>query len=193
MAESKVRFGLKNVYYAVLTEGSANAWANPVAIPGAVNLTLDPNVSSTDFYADNVTYYKTFANNGYTGSLEVARVPDQMLEDIWGMEKEETSNILYEKSGVKPKPFALLFQVDGDEDDELNVLYRVLPAGKPGAGSQTTQEEADPATQSFDISALPLVTGSAGQLGLIKGRTSYDTPAATKAAWFTAVQVPTEA
>lgn len=192
MAENKVRFGLKNVYYAVLTEGSTNSWATPVAIPGAVNLTLDSNVSSTDFYADNVTYYKTFANNGYTGSLEVARIPDQMLTDIWGMTKDGTSKIVYEKSGVKPKPFALLFQVDGDADNELNVLYRVLPGSKPSAGSQTTEESADPATQSFDISALPLVTGSAAQLGLIKGRSSDDTPTATKTAWFSAVPVPAE-
>lgn len=192
MAENKVRFGLKNVYYAVLTEGSTNSWATPVAIPGAVNLTLDSNVASTDFYADNVTFYKTFANNGYTGSLEVARIPDSMLTDIWGMTKDGTSKIVYEKSGVKPKPFALLFQVDGDADNELNVLYRVLPGSKPTAGSQTTEESADPTTQSFDISALPLVTGSTAQLGLIKARSSDDTPTATKTAWFNAVPVPAE-
>ena len=192
MSENKVRFGLKNVYYAVLTEGSTNSWATPVAIPGAVTLTLDSNVASNDFYADNVTFYKTFANNGYTGSLEVARIPDSMLTDVWGMTKDATSKIIYEKTGVKPKPFALLFQIDGDQDNELNTLYRVIPGGTPGAGSQTTQESADPTTQSFDLSALPLVTGSTTQQGLIKARSSADTPDATKNAWFTTVQVPAE-
>lgn len=190
MAENKVRFGLKNVHYAILTEGSDNAWAAPVAVPGAVSLTLDANVASSDFYADNVTYYKTFANNGYTGSLEMARIPDQMLQDIWGMTQDATSKVIYEKTGVQPKPFALLFQVDGDQDNELNVLYRVLPSSKPAAGSQTTEESAEPVTQSFDLSALPLVTGATEQQGLIKARTAHDTPDATKNAWFTAVNVP---
>lgn len=190
MAENKVRFGLKNVHYAILTEGSDNAWATPIAVPGAVSLTLDANVASSDFYADNVTYYKTFANNGYTGTLEMARIPDQMLQDIWGMTQDATSKVIYEKTGVQPKPFALLFQVDGDQDNELNVLYRVLPSSKPAAGSQTTEESAEPVTQSFDLSALPLVTGAAEQQGLIKARTAHDTPDATKSAWFTAVNVP---
>lgn len=190
MAENKVRFGLKNVYYAVLTEGSTNSWATPVAVPGAVSLTLDSNVASNDFYADNVTYYRTFANNGYSGSLEMARITDQMLQDIWGDTLDGTSKVLYEKTGKKPKPFALLFQVDGDANDELNVLYRCLPTTKPTAGSSTTADSAEPQTQTFEISALPLVTGASSQLGLIKGRTSDTTTSTARSAWFTAVNVP---
>ena len=116
MAENKVRFGLKNVYYAVLTEGATNAWATPVHVAGAVSLTLDDASSSNPFYADNITYYRTFANNGYTGSLEMALIPEAMLADIWGIEENATDKIIYEKTGVQPKPFALLFEVDGDQD-----------------------------------------------------------------------------
>lgn len=189
MAENKVRFGLKNVHYAVLTEGATNSWATPVAVPGAVSLDLEANVASSDFYADNVTYYKTFANNGYNGTLEMARIPDQMLADIWGI-APDASDVLREFAGVQPKPFALLFQIDGDADQELNVLYRCLPSNKPTAGSQTTEESAEPVTQSFDFSSLPLVTGATTQLNLIKARTTEATAAAAKAAWFTAVNVP---
>lgn len=190
MAENKVRFGLSNVYYAVLTEGSTNAWATPVAVPGAVSLDLSANVASEDFYADNVAYYRTFANNGYTGTLEMAKISEQMLSDIWGITADAT-NVIREKSGIEPKPFALLFEIDGDADQEYNVLYRCLPSSKPTAGSQTTEETAAPVTQSFDFSALPLVTGADEQLGLIKARTGSATAAATKTAWFTAVNVPT--
>lgn len=190
MAENKVRFGLKNVHYAVLTEGNANAWATPVAVPGAVSLDLSANVASEDFYADNVAYYRTFANNGYTGTLEMAKISEQMLSDIWGITADAT-NVIREKSGIEPKPFALLFEIDGDADQEYNVLYRCLPSSKPTAGSQTTEETAAPVTQSFDFSALPLVTGADEQLGLIKARTGSATATATKTAWFTAVNVPT--
>lgn len=190
MAENKVRFGLKNVYYAVLTEGSTNTFATPVAVPGAVSMTLDSNVSDGTFYADNISYYKTFANNGYTGTLELARIPDAMLKDIFGM-TVGTDKILYEASGVNPKPFAMMFQIEGDQQEELNVLYRVVPTSKPSAGSQTVEETVEPVTQSFDFEALPLVTGVTAQQGLIKGRTVTDTSTAIRSAWFTTVQIKT--
>lgn len=191
MAENKVRFGLKNVYYAVLTEGSTNSFATPVAVPGAVSMTLDSNVSDGTFYADNISYYKTFANNGYTGTLELARIPDAMLKDIFGM-TVGTDKILYEASGVNPKPFAMMFQIEGDQQEELNVLYRVVPTSKPSAGSQTVEKTVEPVTQSFDFEALPLVTGVTAQQGLIKGRTVTDTTTAIRSAWFTQVQIKTQ-
>lgn len=191
MAENKVRFGLKNVYYSILTEGSTNSFATPVAVQGAVSMTLDSNVATGSFYADNITYYKTFSNNGYTGTLEMALINDSMLKDVFGMTLDNTSKILYEASGVEPKPFALIFQVEGDQQEELNVLYRVVPTSKPAIGSQTVEETIDPVTQSFDFEALPLVTGVTAQQGLIKGRSTDATTTATRSAWFTAVQIKT--
>ena len=192
MAENKVRFGLKNVYYAVLTESSDssnNSWAAPKAIPGAVNLTIDSNSADGTFYADNISYYKTFANNGYTGSLEMAKIPEAMLTAIWGVTID--GGVIREKAGVEPKPFALLFEIDGDADQELNVLYRCVPSSKPTAGSQTTEDTATPVTQSFDFSALPLVTGATAQQGLIKARTSNTASTSVRSGWFSSVNVPT--
>lgn len=194
MAENKVRFGLKNVYYAVLTESSDNTnntYATPVAVPGAVNLTMDSNGTDGTFYADNVAYYKTFANNGYSGELEMARVNDDMMKDVWGMTVE--GGILTEKTGIQPKPFALLFQIEGDQKEELHVLYRVVPTSKPSMGSQTVGEEVEPVTQTFSFDALPLVTGPSYQAGLIQGKTIDTTATATRTAWFTAVQIATTA
>lgn len=196
MAENKVRFGLKNVYYAVLTEGddnTNNTWATPVAVKGAVSLTLDSNGTDGTFYADNVAYYKTFANNGYTGTLEMARIPDSMYTDVWGMTVDGTSKVLYETTGVQPKAFALLFQIEGDEAAELNVFYRVVPTSKPSVGSQTVEEQVEPVTQSFDFDALPLVTGPSYQNGFIKGRTTDTTTTAVRSAWFSGVTIATTA
>lgn len=194
MAENKVRFGLKNVHYAILTDGTEstnNSWATPVAVKGAVSLTLDSNSSDGTFYADNVSYYKTFANNGYSGTLEMARISDAMLKDVWGMTL--TNGVLYEATGVQPKAFALLFQIEGDDNAELNVLYRVVPTSKPTAGSQTIEETTEPVTQSFDFEALPLVNGPSYQLGFIKGRTTDSTSTAVRSSWFSTVTITTTA
>ena len=190
MSESKVRFGLSSVYYAVLTEGSSNAWATPVAIPGAVSLSVDANVATSDFYADNVAYYRTFANNGYNCTLEMAKITEKMLDEVFGMAADATG-VIREKAGVDPKPFALLFKVNGDQDDENFVLYRCVPSSKPTEGSQTTNENgAEPQTQSFDFSALPLVTGAANQKGLIKAKTGSTASTSVISGWYGAVNVP---
>ena len=67
MAENKVRYGLKNVHYAVATEGTDGAltYTTPVRYPGAVSLTLDPRGETSEFYADDRVYYATTSNNGY--------------------------------------------------------------------------------------------------------------------------------
>jgi len=191
MAENKVRFGLKSVYYSVLTEGSTNSFATPVAVPGAVSMTLDSNVANGTFYADNISYYTTFSNNGYSGTLEMATIPDGMLKDVFGMTLDNSTKVLYENSNATPKPFALLFQIEGDAQAELNVLYRVVPTSKPTVGSQTVEEAIEPVTQSFEFTALPLVTGVTAQQGLVRGRTTDTTTTAVRSAWFSTVQIKT--
>ena len=180
MAENKVRFNLKNVHYSVLTLGTTPTYATPVAVPGAVSLDLSAEGDSSPFYADGIVYYNSIANNGYSGTLEMARIPDQMMQDIWLDTLGSTSKVLTEVSTNQPKPFALLFQVDGDADEELYVLYNVSGT-RPNIGSQTNEESKEPQTQSTDINAIPLPDGR------VMARTTNATPSATKTGWFSTV------
>ena len=75
---NKVKFGLKNCHYAKATldpDTNAVTFGTPVAIPGAVNLSLDPEGDTEPFYADDMVYYTTVANNGYSGDLEIMATP----------------------------------------------------------------------------------------------------------------------
>ena len=63
MANNKVKYGLKNVHYAIYNSGT-DSYSTPVAVPGAVNLSLSPEGSSYTFYADNVAYYATQSDQG---------------------------------------------------------------------------------------------------------------------------------
>ena len=183
--ENKVQFNLKNVHYAVMTTtGSSPAWSTPVAVPGAVTLSLDPQGEVTPFYADGITYYQSVGNNGYSGDLEMARFPDQMRIDVWKFNQVETDNVLIESVNVEPAAFALLFQIDGDVDEEYYCLYN-CSGTRPGVGSTTNTDTKEPQTQTSTISAVALEDGN------VMARTTASTPSSVKEAWFTKVYKPT--
>ena len=62
--KNKVKFNIRNVHYAKLTIGEDGSitYSTPVAMPGAVSLSLDPNGEPSVFYADGYAYY-TISNN----------------------------------------------------------------------------------------------------------------------------------
>lgn len=183
--ENKVQFNLKNVHYAVMTTtGSSPAWSTPVAVPGAVTLSLDPQGEVTPFYADGITYYQSVGNNGYSCDLEMARFPDQMRIDVWKFNQVETDNVLIESVNVEPAAFALLFQIDGDVDEEYYCLYN-CSGTRPGVGSTTNTDTKEPQTQTSTISAVALEDGN------VMARTTASTPSSVKEAWFTKVYKPT--
>lgn len=179
--ENKVQFNLKNVHYAVMTAaGDTPTWGNPVKVPGAVNLSLDPQGEVTPFYADGITYYQSAGNSGYSGELEMARIPDQMLKDVWKVKEDETDKVLIENVNVEPAAFALLFQIDGDSDNQLYCMYNCTGT-RPPIASTTNTKTKEPQTQKSTITAAPLENGN------VFARTTATTPENVRTAWFTKV------
>lgn len=177
---NKVQFNLKNTHYALLTITDGKiTFGKPVPIPGAVNLTLDQQGSVTPFYADGIVYYQANANNGYAGDLEVARYPDQMLQDIWKFELDD-NGVLIENSNEEPEAFVLLYQIDGDANDDYYCLYNCTGT-RPGIGSSTNTDTKTPQTRTSSISAVPLSDGR------VMARTTDTTKDTVKASWFTQV------
>lgn len=182
-AENKVQFNLKNVHYAkMLTGGDAPTWDKPVKVPGAVSLSLDPQGEVKPYYADGIVYYQTVSNNGYAGDLEMTRFPDQMMQDIWGFDLD-TNKVMLERSNVEAAAFALLYQIDGDVDNQLYCMYN-CSATRPATGGSTTTEIKEPKTQSCKISAVPLENNNT------MARTTFETSAEVRANWFNAVYSP---
>lgn len=185
---NKVKFGLSNCYYAVLDE-DAGTYGTPVRLPGAVNLSLDQQGETNKFRADNIDYYTSISNNGYQGDLELALVPASFLTDVMGELTDSASGIKYEVADAKLKPFALLFQFEGDEKATRHVLY-YCKATRPTLASQTTEETIEPVTETISITATArVVTIDNVEKPLVKGRceegdTGYS-------GFFSAVVVPT--
>ena len=174
---SKVKYGLHNVHYAVKTSGG---YDTPVAIPGAVSISMDAQGDLTKFFADNGVYWQASSNLGYEGDLEMAKFPKSFLLDIFG-DTEGTNGVVAEYSNVQPKEFALLFQFSGDADHTRYALYNCI-ATRPSINSETTNETIEPLTETMTISAVP------GSDYIVRGFVEQD--ATAYADWFTAVTMP---
>ena len=84
---NKVKYNLKNVHAAKLTETDSDgtttfSYAEPKAIPGAVSISLDAEGETSPFYADGIVYFRSVTNNGYSGDLEIALIPEWFRTEI---------------------------------------------------------------------------------------------------------------
>ena len=175
---NKVNFGVSTCYYAKATvSGSTVTYATPVALPGCVSISLSQEGGNTDFFADNIRYYRTSANQGYTGTMEFAYLPEGFRKTILG-QTEDTNHVFVETNQDAIAPFALIFKVEGDVDDEMKLLY-FCEVSRPPINANTITDSTDVDTVTLDITCSPrpdtgevsASTGSSTATSVISGWT----------------------
>lgn len=187
--DNKVNFGLRNIHYALITyTNGVPSWGTPKAWKGAVNLTLAKETSSSDFYADDTKYFHISANNGYTGSIEMALVLDDVLQDLFGFTLSSTGKMIVEDATKKPAEFALMFEVQGDEGPKRVCFYRCT-ADRPDVNAATKADSVEVQTQTCDLVVMPVIDPTANSPidGITKYATTANTPTATFNDFFNAV------
>ena len=183
--KNKVKFNICNVHYALITvdEDGDITFGTPVAMPGAVSLSLEPNGEPSNFYADGYAYYTISNNMGYEGDLELAMVPESFRTDVL-KESLDDNSVLVENANVETANFALLFEFDGDVKKIRHVLYN-CSAARPNIESTTNEEEIEVQTETLAITAAPLANG------YVKARTGDSTTDTVYTGWYTSVYMPT--
>lgn len=166
-AENKVKYGITNVHVAIATETvdettgvTSYTYGTPHRIPGAVSLSLQSQGGLTPFYADNMSYYVTYADNGYSGDLTLARITDWFRANVLKERQYNdssaggTSAAHVELSDEIPAAFALLFEFDGDRQKRRHVLYNCT-VSRPGLTGETTTDTVTPNTDTITLTASP--------------------------------------
>lgn len=184
---NKIKYGIKNVHYAVATIDDATGaatYGTPAALPGAVSISLEPQGEMTPFYADNIQYWIAPGNNGYEGDLELARLTDAFKKDILGY-IEDTNGALVEDQNAEAVHFALMFQFEGDENATRHVMYNCT-ASRPATSGSTREETTEPQTETTTISAKAIYNATLDK-DVIKAELTKGVADTDYNAWFTTV------
>ena len=161
---NKVKYGLKNVHYALATETAGGlTYAVPAPIPGAVSVTLEPRGERTEFYADDGLYFSAESNQGYEGSLEMALMPDTFRVAVLG-DRLDKNGGLFEDINATTKSIALIFEFKGDVNAVRHVLYNVRVSRPALSGTTTTRAE------EIGVETLNLVASPAPDTGFVKAK-----------------------
>lgn len=190
-AKNKIKFGLQDVAYAMVTETQdpvtgkwTSTYGSYTAIPGAVNMSLSAQGENNNFYADNIIYVVLGNNQGYQGDFEVAMLPEKAEADLLNRVKDTHGVISENAQDAIPPQFALRFRIEGDQTHRMYVLYRCALT-RPDIGGATKEQSITPATDKLTITATPRPDD-----GLVFAHTTEDTDAKTLASWLTSVYVP---
>ena len=179
----KVKFGIKNVHVfpIVSMTGGVPTYGDVIDVPGAVSFSMSAQGDINKFYADNIVYYQSSANNGYEGDLTLALIPEAVYEKIFG-QTPDANGVMTENAAVEAKAFAMTFEEDGDQTGTKFVLYNCT-ATRPTKELQTIEDSKTPVTQTLTVSAVPLQSGD------VMGMTTSATPDAVKNTWHDAVYI----
>lgn len=156
----KIKYGLKNVHYAIVTEttnattGKVTSSYGPVkAWKGAVNISLDSQGEDTQFYADDGAYFTLTSNNGYQGDFESALIPEDVNISALGQEKDANGVVIETSNDVK-NYIALMFEFQMDKSGRRYVFYR-CSLTRPSVASQTKADTVEPQTDTITLTATP--------------------------------------
>lgn len=182
--KNKVKFNICNVHYAPITaaQDGTVTYGVPVAMPGAVSISLDPTGEPESFYADGIEYYVVNNNQGYDGDLELAMIPESFRTDIL-KETADANNVLVENANSETGSFALLFEFDGDIRKIRHVMYN-CSASRPTIESKTNEEDKEVQTETLTVKARPLASG------YVKAKTGDSTTDSVYADWYKSVYQP---
>lgn len=184
---NKIKYGIRNatIFPATIAADGSATYATAIPVPGSVSLSLDQQGETNKFFADNIVYYTSVANNGYEGDWELAKIPDSILTAILGY--IESDGVLIEDAGAAVVHFALAFQFEGDAHARRHVLYNCT-INRPSVSGSTKQESVEPQTETVTVTATSIYNAALDKdivkASAVPGDTAYDT-------WFTAVYQPT--
>lgn len=150
---NKVEFGLSNLVFGTYEETSSGVtMGTPMPVPGAVSLTLEKQEEESTFYADNLKFWSSYMDQGFTGEIEVARFSEEFKKTFLGYKELSDGGISKPKNAVKPNVY-FAFQGEGDVEARRVICYNVT-LGDAEREYKTTEASIEPVTEKIKITVI---------------------------------------
>lgn len=147
---NKVLFGISNLHVGTYTEeGGTVTLGTPYHQKGAVSLSPTESAEKTDFYADNILYYSSFAGGTFEGELEVALFDDDFKTQFLGYVTLSNGGLAITKNATKPKVY-IAFEVEGDTEKRRAIFYN-CEFGAISREYSTIEETKEPQTATINF------------------------------------------
>ena len=156
-------FGVKNCHIALLTAESPLTYAEPVAVPGTVEISADAEVSSEAAYADDMVWIDGTTNNGFSGTLSLRdTVSTPTLRELFaklsGYAIDANGRILGLTQRA-PQTFALMCEKTGTNVNQRRCWYycQLTP---PSFDAATKEDNAEITQLDYEFTARPVTLPS---------------------------------
>ena len=122
--KNKVLFGFSDLYIGTyeVDENDVVTLGEPYHQKGAVGYSPEDAAEKSDFYADNVTYYTTYASGTYEGDITVAMFDDEFKTKSLGYVVLDDGGLARLKNANKPNVY-IAFEVQGDTEARRVIMY----------------------------------------------------------------------
>lgn len=174
----KISYGLRKCYYAKY-DNNGNYYV-PVAMPGAIRLTLTPQSEIKKIKFRQVDRPFAVVDNGFVGKLEIVSLPGKFLTDIFDYERLD-NGILVERKQKELTKFALMFETL-IEGIPVRCTYLNCYCNKPSFECETIADKISAKTRSLDIDIIPDLDDAGNEV--IKQSISYNANAKLFNHWF---------
>lgn len=174
-SKNKIIYGISNAHVWPITstsEAGVPTYGDIINMPGATAISLDSEGGSDPFYADDSIYYTVVSNNGYSGSITVADLPEDFLTTVMG-ETVDANGARIENADVAPKEFAIAFEFKGDAAKRRHVFYRCT-ATRPSVSSSTKEDSVTPNTMELSFTATPRLDTADVKASAEEGSKAYE-------------------
>ena len=136
-------FGVKNAYFALVTDEDALEYATPVHVAGTVSISMEPSVETATSYADNEVWLDKQQDNGGSGTMsfyDTEGTPElrQLIADMVGFTIAADGRTIL-SADKTPKKFAFMCEQPGHVTGRRRCLL-MCQLSKPTQEMSTTQD-----------------------------------------------------
>ena len=193
--EYKPSVGLRDLYYALVTQDDASAYAagTPAYLAPAVTANLAPAVNTETIYADDGPFENIVSEGATEIEMEVTEIPLQQLAQITGVVYDPTTGAMLDNGGTPPE-VALGFRAKKSNGSYKYYWFLKGKFTKPSEEKQSDSDTPNPKMAKLKFTALKTVyqwTMDTTVDGVKRVVVDEDVPGTTVVAdWFDNVVVP---